>query len=334
MLRLTDELFMDVQTIYQFAQLAEASSSATWEDSIGRYEIIFTDNYISWLLSTNHELLLDSKHCRVLLLSDQNCIVSIGGFLAHNEGKRLADLRGLPLVTIPTQLANDSFGTNRYSITDNEQSASIESVFPVKTVFDIPFLQGNGMEKSLWGIGEFIGLYFSIVDYSLKTNEDHSGLLSWIVEQLDKLDTIYWEKDCRLLLQKIAILLTIKCLVMRANGNHEIGCGIDHSFARCFEKDPRIPHGKAVFMGSLLAYFLFPEWENYGLSKSSLLKMGKMLGISSTDIEFLKSLDIRSSISDAIRVRPKRSFALESIGQQENRIIRANKDMQELIWED
>jgi glycerol-1-phosphate dehydrogenase [NAD(P)+] len=326
---------MDFQKIYQFARVAEGNISAVWEDEIGKYEIVFTDHYISLLQSEGHEVLLDMKHCRVLALNDKNYLVSIGGFLAHNEGKRLADIKGMPLVTIPTQLANDSFGTNRYSITDNEQSASIESVFPVKTVFDIPFIRGNGMEKSLWGIGEFIGLYFSIIDYSLKTNQDFDGLLSWIVDQLHDLDTLECEANDKIILKKIAILLTIKCLVMRANGKHEIGCGIDHSFARCFEKDPNIPHGKAVFLGSLLAYDLFPEWERYGLSMPLLIKMGKILGISRNDMDYLKSLNLQSLIRDAIQVRPKRSLALENIGGgQEFRINRANKEIQELKWED
>lgn len=324
---------MDILKLYQFAQTAERNPSVVWEDSFGRYEVTFIDDYISWILSAKHKVLFDSKHCKVLLIKGQNCIVSIGGFLAHNKGKLLANMKGLPLVTIPTQLANDSFGTNRYSITDDEQMASLECVFPMKTIFDVPFLRGNGMEKSLWGIGEFIGLYFSIIDYSLKTNQNFDSYLTWIVEQLHKLDELDREANDRLMLKKLAILLTIKCLMMRANGNHEIGCGIDHSFARCLEKDLRIPHGKAVYIGSLLAFFLYPEWECHGLSKSVIIKMGKILGISSKDIECLKSLNLQSSIKDAIRSRPKRSIALESIEEgQEFRIYRANEEIQNLIW--
>lgn len=326
---------MDILKLFQFAQIAEQYSFAVWEDEVGKYEIIFTDQYISLMRCVNHEVLQDSKHCIVLLLKDQNCIVSIGGFQAHNEGKRLAHLKDLPLVTTPTQLANDSFGTNRYSISDDEQSASIESVFPVKTVFDMPYIIGNGIEKSLWGIGEFIGLYYSIIDYSLKTNQGYAGLLSWVVEQCRELDVLSSDTDARKILKKIAVLLTVKCLVMRANGDHEIGCGIDHSIARCFEKDPRIPHGKAVCMGSLLAHIIFPEWECYGLTMSLLRKMGQLIGISKKDIDYLQTLDLQSLIRDAVQVRLKRSSALESIANDyEYRINRANRRIRELIWED
>ncbi len=326
---------MDIQKIYQFARIAERDSTALWEDEVGKYEILFTDNSISLIQSANHETLSDFKHCIVLLLKDPNCIVSIGGFQAHNEGKRLADLKGIPLVTIPTQLANDSFGTNRYSFTDNEQRASIESIFPIKTVFDIPFIQRNGIERSLWGLGEFIGLYYSIIDYSIKTSQGFDGLLSWTVELCRELDELSFNASDRMLLKKIAILLTVKCIIMRANGNHEIGCGIDHSFARCLEQDPRIPHGKAVFMGSLLAHSLFPEWECYGLTISLLKKIGRILGISVMEIDYLRSLNLQSLIKNAIQVRPKRSFALESIeDNQEYRISRASKQIKELIWED
>ena len=325
---------MDVQKIYEFANMAEENSSAVWEDVKGRYEIVFTSHFISLLESEPHETLLDSWHCKILLLQEPDCIASIGGFQAHNEGKRLADERNMPLVTIPTQLANDSFGTNRYSLMDNEQSASIESVFPVKTVFDIPFIEDNGMEKSLWGIGEFIGLYFSIVDYSMKSNRDFGCLLSWIVDQIQELDVLGHEKNDRQMLKKIAILLTIKCLVMRANGQHEIGCGIDHSFARCFEEDTAIPHGKAVYMGSLLANVLFPEWEQYGLSMPLLLTMGEILGITKTDIHYLQSLNLQTLIRKAVLVRPNRSISLVSIQDEHGRrISAASKRIKELEWE-
>lgn len=326
---------MDVQELDQFARLAVANNSTVWNDMIGRYEISFDDHYISLIKSTNHEILLYSERCEVLLLKDLNCIVSIGGFQAHNDGKYLAEMKCLPLVTIPTQLANDSFGTNRYSITDNEQSESIETVFPVKTIFDIPYLQANGIEKSLWGIGEFIGLYFSIIDYSMKSHLDYDGLLSWIVEQIHELNSLYDNGYDRKILKKIAILLTIKCLVMRTNRNHEIGCGIDHSFARCLEKNNQLPHGKAVFLGSLLALVLFPEWENYGLSLPLLLRMGIMIGITPKEIQHLQLLDLQSLIRGAIQVRPKRSQSLESIiGEQSHRIGRANEQIQRLVWED
>ena len=318
---------MDVQELDQFARLAEANNSTVWSDMIGGYEISFTDHYISLIQSKNHETLLDSEHCKVLLFKDLNCIFSIGGFQAHNDGKYLHS---------GAEIAFESFGTNRYSITDDEQSASIETVFPVKTIFDIPYLQANGIEKSLWGIGEFIGLYFSIIDYSMKHHLDFDGLLSWIVEQTHELNSLY-ENGCddRIILKRIAILLTIKCLVMRTNGNHEIGCGIDHSFARCFEKNTQLPHGKSVFFGSLLAIVLFPEWHNYGLSMSMLLKLGKMMGITAKEIQYLQSLDLHALIRLAIQVRPKRSQSLESIiGKQSYRIDRANEQIQRLVWED
>ena len=327
---------MDIHDIILFSEHSEHSDEYSWEDTIGKYEIVFSDHHIESLLqSKGYKSLLDSKYYKVLLLNDPTCIVSIGGFQAHNEGKHLAELKGLPLVTTPTQLANDSFGTNRYSITDNEQSASVESVFPVKTVFDIPFLLENGMEKSLWGIGEFIGLYFSIIDYSLKSSQTFDGLISWLVEQIHELVSIYNDGNERLILKKVAILLTVKCLVMRANGNHEIGCGIDHSFARCFEKNTSIPHGRAVYMGSLLANVLFPEGEKHGLSKQLLLNIGKMTGIKKTDIKYMQSLDILALIRDSIQIRPNRSSALESIGsEQYYRIKKAKKEIQELVWED
>ena len=256
---------MDVCKIMLFAQNAEGKELTIWEDANNRYEIVFSDGFISSLQSVRYETLQDSEFCRVLLLTDQDSIMSIGGFKAHNEGKRIAKERNLSLITVPTQLANDSFGTNRYSLTNVEKTASIESVFPVKTIFDLSFIESNGIEKSYWGIGEYVGLYYSALDYSMKTRQRFDKLASWIVDEIHELRSICRLGDNRSVLKRIAILLTAKCLVMRSNGCHEIGCGIDHSLARCFENQSSIPHGKAVYLGSLVASFLYPEWENHGL---------------------------------------------------------------------
>ena len=105
---------------------------------------------------------------------------------------------------------------------------------------------------------------------------------------------------------------------MRLNTNHDIGCGIDHSFARVFENQLNMLHGKAVYLGSILSSFLFPDWDRWGLNTNSLIKAGKQFEIiSDSDIIFLCDLDLNKLINNAIKIRHERSTMLNHLSKDE-----------------
>lgn len=317
---------MDIQKIVKFFEQLQNQNFVQWEDYFGKYDVEFSDNIAETIFQScdcDHVVLFNNRLSKVMLLKTSDSILSIGGFQAHNRGKIEAKNRGKTLITVPTQLANDSFGTNRYSLQDNECKPSMGGIYPRKTIFDFSILLSNEIEKSLWGIGEYVGVYFSIIDYSSKYQENFEELIAWTVEQIDELSSLLNREDNRTILRRIASLLTVKCLIMRSNGNHEIGCGIDHSFARYLENKIQIPHGKAVYLGSLLTLLFYPEWEDKGISLEKLFKIGHYVGITMSDIQYLKTLDFSTLVKEASLLRPKRSFSLDQI--QEGKAMRIKK---------
>lgn len=325
---------MVVQNLSDFFIRLHSQNFAQWEDRFGKYDVNFSDESIEFCAqSYDYEILFKTKLSKVFFFKTSNYILSIGGFEAHNRGKIEANKRNSSLITVPTQLANDSFGTNRYSLQENEFKASIGGIFPRKTIFDLSILLSNEMEKSLWGVGEYIGLYFSIIDYALKHEENFDELIIWTVKQIDELYSLLETRNRKAILKRIANLLTIKCLIMRANENHEIGCGIDHSFARYFEKNSLIPHGKAVYLGSLLTQCLYPEWEAWGIPLYKLINIGYYMNITTADIQYLKTLDLSDLINEASSLRPKRSFSLDKIQEKEMMRIKKAKEQINIIQE-
>lgn len=318
---------MNEQGIISFIERLDTSSSEIWEDEFGKYEIIIGYGTLESLLKDNKYIIIPTESPSKLFLSEINkTIISVGGFQAHNIGKQEAEKLNCSLITVPGPLSNDSFGTNRYSIGIDEQSPSIKGIYPIKTVFDIKHILEIELIKSLWGIGEFIGLYYSIIDYSLLINKDYSLLLNYIEKRIELFNSALKRDDESSIIRSIASSLVLKCLTMRVNHDHSIGCGIDHSFARCFEKKYNIVHGKAVFLGSILSSALYPEWSGHSLSTDSLIELGEKLGILPEDYSVIGYCPLNTLIRDAIEIRPNRSSALKLLTKQ--RINNAIKKLQ------
>lgn len=117
---------MDIQKIAKFFEQLQNQDFAQWEDCFGKYDVEFSDDTAeTFSQSCDHVVLFNNRLSKVMLLKTSDSILSIGGFQAHNRGKIEAKNRKKTLITIPTQLANDSFGTNRYSLQDNERKPSM-----------------------------------------------------------------------------------------------------------------------------------------------------------------------------------------------------------------
>lgn len=313
----------DIDKIKYFIHKLTVDDYAKWHDCWGDYSVRIGDHLMLNYLGKEgcHFLVSDFLDLEYDEPDSFSNIVSIGGFQVHNQGKKEAQSLNYDLTTIPIPLSNDSFGTNRYSITDNEQIPSIPSNYPRYTIIDPQELEKFGICHSFNGVGEFLGLYYSIIDYALKDDlTPDEECLSYIVENIEHFIRLLKDGNDREIIRNIAIVLVIKILVMRINEDHRIGCGIDHSIARILERDYKFPHGKAVYMGCLIISFLFPEWEKWGLSFSLLKDLGHSLGfLGKEDIEFLHQINIEILVREAIIIRQDRKTMLQRLSKEQMR---------------
>ena len=311
------------------------NNHAEWHDQWGVYSVQIGDNLLQHYLGKDGcrffvSDFLDLNYNEPYAFSQ---IVSIGGFQVHNQGKKEAQTLNYDLTTIPIPLSNDSFGTNRYSITDNEQSPSIRSDYPRRTIIDLQELRKFGIRHSYNGVGEFIGLYYSVIDYAQKDGiTPDEECLSYIIENIEHLVYLFNDGNERETLRYIAIVLVIKILIMRINEDHRIGCGIDHSIARILEREHIFPHGKAVYMGCLIVSVLLPEWEKWGLSFPLLMDLGHSFGfLGKEDIEILHQTNIEDLVQEAILIRQERKTMLQRLSKEQIRTAQINLT-QNLKW--
>lgn len=204
-----------------------------------------------------------------------NEVVGIGNVSVIDVAKQLSFLSKKKLVIIPSILSNDSFCTNRVTA---QNTRSWSAAYPDRIIIDLPFILETPKHINSLGIGEFIGLYSSYMDYCISYNETiESRIISFINDSYNKLVGNNWSSIMDKL-RFLAVCLLFKCLIMRFNDNHQIGCGIDHSLAKAIEKTYDIPHGFAVFWGCAISLALFPNWSNSEFSLSTLLKASSTLG--------------------------------------------------------
>lgn len=315
--------------IIQFANNLLNYKYANWIDKFGKYEVIIGEKIIEKKLNsfrdTNIVLAdyLQNNPFFQNILSQKNennsqYKISIGSFYTHNKMKIQNSNNEYYLVTIPIPLTNDSFGTNRCS---NNNLPSFDCCFPDMTIFDSYLLTLFGRDSNIFGLGEFVSLYYSLIDYYVSRNLDlNEKLIKFISNIYIKL-CIYFHENEILFIEYLSLALTIKCLIMRVNEDHQIGCGIDHLFGGYIEKKFNIYHGKAVYLSSILSSALFPKWERFGITMNTIIKNGIDIGII-TDIDLIELCEMQNIIEESIRIRPYRISQLKFISLSNLKVAR------------
>ena len=311
--------------VIKFTEQLIQRSTGIWHDCYGDYQVSIGNAVLSMKIAKwNRCRILAADYVRELTPLHQytshneqgsEYLVSIGSFETHNLAKNIGLESEARLVTVPVPIANDSFCTNRCSSMPGEPSH--ECIFPKYTVVDTAILQKFPPSSNLLGLGEFIGLYTSILDYfESRGISPPSSLLAFIVRLFHDIYKEY-RSDYEAFLKKTAISLVFKCLIMRTNRDHQIGSGIDHLIAYVLEKNLQIPHGKAVYWGTCLSLVLFPRWDSFGLDWRTLVARGVNIGVISLEEMYqIGKLDIPSLIESAVKVRPGRTTVLASALEQ------------------
>ncbi len=296
----------------------ESDSEYTFCDGLGSYVIKVGDSILEdELLALQNKRIVRSpsisKELTEVSFPDEigpaEFVVSIGSCGTHDSARRLAKECGASLITVPAPLTNDSFGTNRLSGESGTESTS--SLYASRSLVDTRLLARFSRKVNLLAIGEFVGLYYSVNDYcDIGDHSVPSKLMATIVARYH--DLCRPEMGYRSFLRKMACALVLKCLVMRINLDHRIGCGIDHMLANVLEPGLGLPHGRAVYLGSIIAAGLFPDWQLYGLSPESLIRNGLSIGIITVaDLRAVASVDMSWLVKSAMGLRSNRQTVLQ-----------------------
>ncbi len=322
-----------IEKVICFCQEFPEDGASVWHDEKGCYEILRGDGILKYDADRTAfreifiaRFLKNSIVPSSVLNNRSNTssrVLSIGTFDTHNKAKNVCNRYDLELTTVPLPLANDSFGTNRIG---KENGPSLEGPFPAKTIFDIRLARKVHLPANILGIGEFVGLYASVIDFYLAREESPpQNLLDFISELACNLWRCF-NNNPEAFIRSLTTALLFKVLIMRVSGDYQIGCSADHIVASFLERKFRMPHGKAVYASLLFLLLLYPEWEEYGLCFSELESLGIETGVvSSEDLDMTTSIEVFKLVSNALNMRPLRPTVLSRLESARNQIDAMNQ---------
>jgi glycerol dehydrogenase-like iron-containing ADH family enzyme len=332
--------------ILSFLSNLSAKCSGVWTDKYCSTRITIGDNLIDSTVETAErestgyyikytpiiEGLISQEMIKAsdLNISRASYLISIGGTNEHNYIKEYCS--SMPnrkkMICVPVPLSNDSFCTNRSSrLCDDVLVESRETTYPTEILIDLSILGKLEKYLNLVGLGEVIGFYYSLRDYSYTNNEQiDRSLINRLEENItDIVDHLHnygneW-------LKRLAQSLILKCLVMRVMENNRIGAGGDHLIAYALESlnsrnnreaDTRLPHGELVFCGSIVMSALLPQWDYKIFSLERLIAFGRENGfLHDRTIGVLLGGLNAQLIQLAISSRPNRKTILMSLSEED-----------------
>ena len=292
--------------------------------SISIRSVLHPDAIIAYNKSA---LLITTSNYKSVLLNestkrDYDEVIGIGNVSVIDVAKHLSYKFDKKLVIIPSILSNDSFCTDR--VTGN-CSRSWRAMYPHEVIIDLQRISETPVKINCLGIGEFIGLYVSYMDYCVSQNEIvDARVIGFISSSYKQLVGNRWENDTDKL-KFLSICLIFKCLIMRLHSNHQIGCGIDHTLAKALEKMYNFPHGIAVCWGCAISLAMFPNWSNTDMSLSTFLKASSIIG---QPIDFAAdqlATNLESIVALAKEIRPLERSCIN--GLSNNQIKNAKRKL-------
>lgn len=361
--------FKTFKLVFDFTKSLEINNEGTWVDEYGTTIINMGNNLVSkllkeWNIYSRSYVVITTPLIKGKLAISPNCkftnnfqkdvdyILSIGGAKEHNVAKEFLseskEVKQSHLVSVPVPLSNDSFGTNRSSRCFGKvEVPSRETLYPYKIIIDFNLLGDMEKDLNMIGVGEVIGLYYSLCDYYLirgispperLINNVEKNIYNLIISL--KGEKIIW-------LKFLAINLIEKCLIMRVAKDNQIGAGGDHLIAYTLEYSCRnrkknnncrkLSHGKLVYLGSVAMAALFPEWEYRIFSLKNIIDLGMGIGIIDfRSLNFLLKMLKIDLIPLALQMRPYRLSSLSTLSSDNvrNGCVRIKKHLEVLDEEE
>lgn len=336
-------------SVFRFIEDLQKNKFKTWKDKYGTTEFILAKGllhgYVQNLSKSNATLVMspilkEIDSAKTFYLNNYSMensftgneykIISIGGAKEHNCAKELVLLHDniKKLITIPIPLTNDSFCTNRSSQSFGDITVpSRESLYPSKVLIDLKLLEHVDEEQNKKGIGEIVGMYYSINDFYLSRDIKPPLLLVNNVKNriYNLINSL--ERDKEIWLNNLAVNLIMKCLIMRVSETNAIGAGGDHIIAYGLEyynntfthRHIEMSHGELVYLGSIVMAAIFQDKLANLYNLKTLINIGlnnKLISYDALHL-MLDILNQRNFLDFTLKIRPKRRTILRNISYKE-----------------
>jgi glycerol-1-phosphate dehydrogenase [NAD(P)+] len=255
-----------------------------------------------------------------------DALVGIGGGRTLDVAKYAASLRGLPMVSVATNLAHDGIASPVASLEHDGVKGSYGVQIPIAVVVDLDYVRRCPPEQLRSGVGDALSNLSALADWELASRErgeQMDGLAAALARSgaeslLHRTDDLFSDS----FLIALAEALVLSGLAMAAAGSSRPCSGACHEISHAIDAlyPGRASHGEQVAVGALFASFLREdEWLkalDVALGRHDVARLPTDLGL--TEEEF------GAAVAQAPSTRPDRFTVLERLdldtGQIRNRV--------------
>jgi glycerol-1-phosphate dehydrogenase [NAD(P)+] len=244
-----------------------------------------------------------------------DAVVGIGGGRTLDVGKYAAGLRGLPMVSVATNLAHDGIASPVASLEHDGKKGSYGVQIPVAVVVDLDYVRRCPREQLRSGVGDALSNLSALADWELAAREQGEpvdGLATALARcgaesLLHRTDDLLSDS----FLTSLAEALVLSGLAMAAAGSSRPCSGACHEISHAIDMiaPGTASHGEQVAVGALFASFLRQdEWLealDAALRRHGVARVPADLGL--TEEEFV------AAVAEAPSTRPDRYTVLEHL---------------------
>jgi glycerol-1-phosphate dehydrogenase [NAD(P)+] len=251
-----------------------------------------------------------------------DAVVGIGGGRTLDVAKYAASLTGLPMVSVPTNLAHDGVASPVASLDHDGTKGSYGVQIPIAVVIDLDYVRTCPPEQLRGGIGDALSNLSALADWELaarERGEPFDGLAAALARAgseslLHRDDGL--ESDA--FLAALAEALVLSGIAMAAAGSSRPCSGACHEISHAIDAlyPGRATHGAQVAVSALFASFLrgdgLAEPLGAALARHGVARLPRDLGL--TNEEFAVA------IAHAPTTRPDRYTILEHLAMEDDEI--------------
>jgi glycerol-1-phosphate dehydrogenase [NAD(P)+] len=244
-----------------------------------------------------------------------DAVVGVGGGRTLDVAKYAASLTGLPMVSVPTNLAHDGIASPVASLEYDGRKGSYGVHVPIAVFVDLDYVRACPPEQLRSGVGDVLSNLSALADWELAGRERG--------EPIDGLAAAFARSAAESLLRReeeltssefltgLAEALVLSGLAMALAGSSRPCSGACHEISHAIDAlyPGRASHGEQVAVGALFASFLRGDQNlaalDAALSRYGAARLPADLGLS--DEEFA------AAVARAPSTRPDRFTILEHL---------------------
>ena len=258
---------------------------------------------------------------------DFGFVVGVGGGKVIDVGKMVATRKRIPFISVPTSPSHDGIASERVTIHDGENRASLRADVPIAVVADISVLQKSPHRLIASGSADAISNYTAVYDWKLGRRRgeyfsEYAASLSLMAAEIVMNSAEMIGKDQERGIRNLVEALISSGIAMSMVDSSRPASGAEHMFSHALDymKSPGL-HGEQCGIGSIItAYFQGQNWKRV---RESLTKAGAPVTLEAAGISEGMFLN---AFMEARNVRKERYTILDEIALTGDGIMKAARD--------